>query len=174
MIDAPVLVLNQNYEPLNIARVRRAVVLVMRGKAEMLENGTGVIHTANEIIPSPSVIRLVCLVRRPRQQKKLSRHEVFQRDKYTCQYCGAETKALTLDHVIPRHRGGRHIWENVVCACSRCNSHKAGRTPDEAGMRLIRQPYTPHVSGYYVPCEYIERHEGWKKFLPHRQKNALS
>jgi 5-methylcytosine-specific restriction endonuclease McrA len=166
MIDAPVLVLNQNYEPLNIARVRRAVVLVMCGKAEMLENGIGMIHTASEIIPSPSVIRLVCLVKRPRQQKKLSRHEVFQRDKYTCQYCGAETRALTLDHVVPRHRGGRHIWENVVSACSRCNSHKAGRTPHEAGMSLIQQPYAPHISGYYVPYEYIERHDGWKKFLP--------
>ena len=170
MIDAPVLVLNQNYEPLNIARVRRAVVLVMRGKAEMLENGTGVIHTANEIIPSPSVIRLVCLVKRPRQQKKLSRREVFQRDKYTCQYCGAETRALTLDHVVPRHRGGRHIWENVVSACSRCNSRKAGHTPHEAGMSLIRQPYAPNLSGYYVPYEYIERHDGWKKFLPAYRK----
>ena len=129
MIDSPVLVLNQNYEPLNIARVRRAVVLVMRGKAEMLENGTGVIRTATEIIPAPSVICLAYLVKRPRQQKKLSRHEVFQRDRYTCQYCGTETKDLTLDHVFPRHRGGRQDWENVVSACRKCNSRKAGHTP---------------------------------------------
>lgn len=174
MIDSRVLVLNQNYEPLNVARVRRAVVLIMRGKAEMLENGTGWIHTSTSSIPSPSVIRLVYLVKRPRQQKKLSRYEVFQRDRYTCQYCGTETRDLTLDHVFPRHRGGRHVWENVVSACRRCNSRKAGHTPYEAGMKLIREPYAPHVSGYYVPYEYIKGHEGWRKFLPLQQSDTQS
>lgn len=169
MVNSPVLVLNQNYEPLNVARVRRAVVLVMNGKAEMLENGTGVIHTTSDVIPQPSVIRLVYLVKRPRQQKKLSRREVFHRDKYICQYCGVETRELTLDHVLPRHRGGRHVWENVVSACRRCNGRKAGHTPEEAGMRLIRQPFVPYVSGYYVPYEYVKRHNGWQKFLPLQQ-----
>lgn len=172
MVNSPVLVLNQNYEPLNVARVRRAVVLVMCGKAEMLENGTGVIRTANNEIPQPSVIRLVYLIKRPRQQKKLSRREVFHRDKYTCQYCGMETVDLTLDHVLPRHRGGRHIWDNVVSACSRCNSRKAGYTPQEAGMRLIREPFAPYISGYCVPYEYIQRHNGWQKFLPLQQIGA--
>ncbi len=172
MVNTPVLVLNQNYEPLNVSRVRRAVVLVMRGKAETLENNdSGVIHTANSAIAMPSVIRLVYLVKRPRPEKKLTRHEVFQRDKYTCQYCGRKTRELSLDHVIPRHRGGRHIWENVVSACLRCNNHKAGRTPKEAEMRLIRQPFAPHVSGYYVPYEYIQRHNGWQKFLPLQQRS---
>lgn len=171
MVNTPVLVLNQNYEPLNISRVRRAMVLVMRGKAETLENGSGLIHTASDAIPVPSVICLVYLVKRPRPEKKLTRYEVFQRDKYTCQYCGRETRELTLDHVIPRHRGGRHIWENVVSACRRCNNRKAGRTPQEAGMRLIRQPFAPHVSGYYVPYEYIQRHNGWQKFLPLQQRS---
>lgn len=171
MVNTPVLVLNQNYEPLNISRVRRAMVLVMRGKAETLENGSGLIHTASDAIPVPSVICLVYLVKRPRPEKKLTRYEVFQRDKYACQYCGRETRELTLDHVIPRHRGGRHIWENVVSACRRCNNRKAGRTPKEAGMRLIRQPFAPHVSGYYVPYEYIQRHNGWQKFLPLQQRS---
>lgn len=169
MVNSPVLVLNQNYEPLNVARVRRAVVLVMRGKAEMLENGTGVIRTAGDTIPQPSVIRLVYLVKRPHQKKKLSRHEVFHRDGYTCQYCGVETKDLTLDHVLPRHRGGRHVWENVVSACRRCNGRKAGHTPQEAGMKLVREPFAPYVSGYYVPYEYIKSHNGWQKFLPLQQ-----
>jgi 5-methylcytosine-specific restriction endonuclease McrA len=104
MVNSPVLVLNQNYEPLNISRVRRAVVLVMRGKAETLENGSGVIHTPSYALPMPSVIRIVYLVKRPRLEKKLTRREVFQRDKYTCQYCGKDTRELTLDHVIPRHK----------------------------------------------------------------------
>jgi 5-methylcytosine-specific restriction endonuclease McrA len=171
MINSPVLVLNQNYEPLNISRVRRAVVLVMRGKAETLENGSGVIHTPSYTLPMPSVIRIVYLVKRPRLEKKLTRREVFQRDKYTCQYCGKDTRELTLDHVIPRHKGGRHIWENVVSACIPCNNCKAGRTPKEAGIRLICQPFAPHVSGYYVPYEYIQRHNEWQRFLPLWQRS---
>ena len=169
MVNSPVLVLNQNYEPLNISRARRAIILVMRGKAETLENGAGVLHTATDAIDIPSVVRLVYMVKRPRQEKKLTRREVFQRDKYTCQYCGKEVKELTLDHVVPRHRGGRHIWDNVVSACSKCNNHKAGRTPQEAGMRLIHQPYAPYVNGYYVPEEYVRRHNGWAKYLPLQQ-----
>ena len=98
MVNSPVLVLNQNYEPLNVSRVRRAVVLVIRGKAETLENDSGMIHTASDAIPMPSVIRLVYMVRRPRPEKKLTRREVFQRDKYTCQYCGSETRELSLEY----------------------------------------------------------------------------
>ena len=166
MVNSPVLVLNQNYEPLNVSRARRAVVLLLRGKAEALENGAGVIHTANYAIPIPSVIRLVYLVKRPRPEKKLTRYEVFQRDKYICQYCGRQTRELTLDHVIPRHKGGRHIWENVVSACIPCNNRKAGHYPEEAGMRLIRRPFAPHVEGYYIPYQYVLRHSEWLQFLP--------
>lgn len=166
MVNSPVLVLNQNYEPLNISRVRRAVVLLLRGKAEALENGLGVIHTPNYSLSIPSVIRILYMVKRPRLQRKLTRIEVLRRDQFTCQYCGKETRDLTLDHIIPRHKGGRHVWENVVSACIQCNSHKAGRTPKEAGMSLIRQPFTPHISGYYVPYEYLRRHTEWQRFLP--------
>lgn len=172
-IDAPVLVLNQNYEPLNVARVRRAVVLMLRGKAEMLENGTGEIHMASGTLPLPSVIRLVYLVKRPYQEKKLSRYEIFQRDRYRCQYCGVETRNLTLDHIVPRHRGGQHAWENVVSACHRCNSRKAGRTPQEAGMNLIAKPCVPKLSGYCVPYEYLRRYDGWRKFLPSHQESNV-
>ncbi|MFQ5924683.1 MAG: HNH endonuclease [Dehalococcoidia bacterium] len=166
MVNSPVLVLNQNYEPLNISRVRRAVVLLLRGKAEALENGSGVIHTPNNSIPMPSVIRLVYLVKRPPPEKKLTRLEVFRRDEYRCQYCGRETRELTLDHVIPRHKGGRHIWENVVSACIPCNNRKAGRSPRGAGMKLICHPFAPRIVGYYVPYEHIQRHSEWHKFLP--------
>jgi len=114
MINLPVLVLNQNYEPLNVCRARRAVVLVYGGKAEMLEDGSGFIHSARHSFPLPSVIRLSYIIKRPRPKRKLTRLEVFNRDQYTCQYCGRESRQLTLDHVIPRHRGGQHTWENVV------------------------------------------------------------
>ena len=165
MVNSPVLVLNQNYEPINVARARRAVVLLLRGKAELLENGAGVIHTQSELVPLPSVIRLVYLVSRPRRERRLTRHEVFRRDGYMCQYCRRQTKDLTLDHVVPRRKGGKHVWENVVGACIPCNNRKAGRTPEEAGMKLVRQPFAPRATGYSVPYEYVRRYAEWHKFL---------
>ena len=166
MIDSPVLVLNQSYEPLNLCRTRRAIVLVFRGKAEVLENNRGELHSATLIFQIPSVIRLVYMVSRPRHQKKLSRPEVFTRDQYTCQYCGRQTKELTLDHVIPRRRGGTHAWDNVVSACIPCNRRKGGRTPDEARMKLLRQPRSPRNDGFYIPYHLLNNHGEWQKYLP--------
>jgi len=166
-VASSVLVLNQNYEPLNVCNAWRAFVLVDRGKAEVLEHGLGHLRTASHAFPLPSVIRLIYLIKRPRPQMRLSRREVFNRDRHTCQYCGRRgQRDLTLDHVLPRHRGGRHAWENLVTACKACNHRKAGRTPQEARMRLVRQPYQPHVSSYYVVYPYLERAEGWRKFIP--------
>lgn len=164
-INIPVLVLNQDYQPVNICRVRRAVVLVFQGKAEVVENGLGEIKSVSYSLPIPSVIRLSYLVRRPRFQRKITRYEVFSRDKYTCQYCSKETKELTLDHVIPRSRGGEHNWENVVSCCIPCNRHKAGRTPEEAGMRLICRPLPPPPASFYVPYQYTRTRTEWQKFL---------
>ncbi|MBI2848243.1 MAG: HNH endonuclease [Chloroflexi bacterium] len=168
MINLPVLVLNQSYEPLNICRVRRAVVLIYENKAEMLEDGSGYIHSVSADFPVPSVIRLGALVRRPPQrERRLTRFEIFKRDRYACQYCGKETRPLTLDHVIPRYRGGQHTWENLVSACGSCNRHKAGRTPLEAGMKLIRMPARPRSNGrFYLPSHYntLVRKE-WQKYL---------
>ena len=166
MINLPVLVLNQNYEPLNICRARRAVVLVYRGKAEMLEDGAGFIHSVGQIFSVPSVIRLAYMIRRPRPERKLTRLEVFNRDQYICQYCGKESRQLTLDHVIPRYRGGEHTWENVVSACIPCNRHKAGRTPEQAGMRLIRRPSPPRDKlPFYIPLQ-LKSQLQWQKYLP--------
>ena len=167
MINLPVLVLNQNYEPLHICRVRRAVVLIYLGKAEMLEDGTGFIHSVNEIFLVPSVIRLAYMIKRPRPMRKLTRLEIFNRDRYTCQYCGRETRQLTLDHVIPRYRGGEHIWENVVSACIPCNRRKAGRSPREAGMKLINHPSPPRgIFSFYIPYNYLKARQEWQKYLP--------
>jgi len=168
MINLPVLVLNQSYEPLNICRVRRAVVLVYRGKAEMLENGTGFIHSTDNTFPVPSVIRLDFFVKRPRpNRRKLARVEVFNRDHYTCQYCGKVTRQLTLDHVIPRYQGGQHTWENVVSACVSCNRRKAGRTPEQARMKLMCSPSTPSNNiPFYIPyC--LQMRDEWQRYLPH-------
>jgi 5-methylcytosine-specific restriction endonuclease McrA len=162
-----VLVLNQNYEPLNVCHPRRAFVLVERGKAEVLEHGRDSWRSATRVFPLPSVIRLIYLIKRPRPQMRLSRREVFNRDKYTCQYCGRRgQRDLTLDHVMPRHRGGRHTWDNLVTACKGCNHRKAGRTPHEAKMRLMKEPLQPRVNSYYVVYPYLDAEEGWRKFVP--------
>ena len=167
MINLPVLVLNQNYEPLNICRVRRAIVLLYRDKAEMLENGSGFVQSASHTFPVPSVIRLACLIKRPWLRPKLTRVEVFNRDRYTCQYCSKKIKQLTLDHVIPRYHGGQHTWENVVSACIPCNRRKAGRTPEQAGMRLLNSPSPPRGSFFfYTPYRYQQTRDEWQKYLP--------
>jgi len=167
MVNLPVLVLNQSYEPLNICRARRAVVLIYGGKAEMLENDSGFIHSADQVFPIPSVIRLAYMVKRPHHARKLTRLEIFNRDHYTCQYCGKQSHQLTLDHVIPRHKGGQHTWENIVSACVRCNRRKAGNTPEQAGMELIRLPGPPHNDlPFYIPFHQWQAHREWQKYLP--------
>ncbi len=163
---SPVLVLNQNYEPLNVCNVRRAFVLVDCGKAEIIENGRGYLHTPSALFEIPSVIRLIYLIRRPRPQGRLTRREVFLRDRFSCQYCGKQTKELTLDHVLPRHRGGGHHWENVVAACKGCNHRKAGRTPTEAHMHLGREPVRPRYNLFHTFYPYLEQQEEWRKFIP--------
>jgi 5-methylcytosine-specific restriction endonuclease McrA len=163
--DSKVLLLNQNYEPLNVCTMRRAIVLVIVGKAEVLENSRGYIHTSTRAFPRPSVIRLVYMIHRPHPRARLTRKEVFRRDNYTCQYCGRQTKDLTLDHVVPRRRGGGHTWENLVSACQVCNRRKGGKTLKEAHMRLLRQPYEPTASYYYLFRHYLQDHAQWEKFL---------
>ena len=165
MLNSSVLVLNLNYEPINVCRVRRAVVLLGKGKAELLENGRGEIRTASLTMTIPSVIRLVYLVRRPFAQRKLSKKEIFLRDRHTCQYCGQQIRELTLDHVKPRRLEGDHTWENIVSACIPCNRRKAGRTPAQAGMTLLRRPKPPYPSPYYTLHNKTILEE-WHKFTP--------
>lgn len=161
-----VLVLNQNYEPLNVCNVRRAIVLLDKDKAEVLEHNHGFIHSPSRTIPLPSVIRLIYLIHRPRPRLRLSRKEVFARDNYTCQYCGAKTRDLTLDHVMPRHRGGLHVWENVLTACKPCNHRKRNHTPEEAHMHPTRRPYRPKANLFFIFHQHFQAQEEWMKFLP--------
>lgn len=165
LIQAPVLVLNQNYQPLNVCNVRRALVLLDREKAELMENGRGVVHSVSRPFPVPSVIRLYHMVKRPLVRRRLSRRAVFVRDRYTCQYCGGESKTLTLDHIMPRSRGGRHEWDNVVSACKKCNHRKAGHTPSEANMELNKQPVAPRPNPFYM-FEYRIVLDEWRPFIP--------
>ena len=165
LIRAPVLVLNLNYVPVNVCTVRRAIVLVTKGKAELLESHQGHLHTVSQEIDAPSVIRLAYMVKRPFLPRKLSKKEVFLRDKFTCQYCGKKVHDLTLDHVIPRRQHGAHTWENVVTACNRCNLHKAGRTPAEAKMRLGKIPRAPDPNPYLILQNRVIL-DDWEIYIP--------
>jgi 5-methylcytosine-specific restriction endonuclease McrA len=160
-----VLVLNQNYQPLNLCNVRRAVSLLGRGKAEVLTATDRYLRSASLILEEPSVIRLVYMVKRPFHQRRLSRKEVFIRDRYRCQYCNRQMKKLTLDHVMPRSRGGSHSWTNIVSACGECNHRKAGRTPREARMRLLRSPQAPRPNPYSFVL-HADIKDAWRPYLP--------
>jgi 5-methylcytosine-specific restriction endonuclease McrA len=165
-VSVAVLVLNQNYEPLNICNEKRALVLINRGKAEILEHGSGVLRSPSQVFQRPSVIRLIYMIKRPRPKARLCRKEVFFRDNHTCQYCGARGKDLTIDHIIPRHRGGRHTWDNLVSACRSCNHRKGGKLLEDARMKLMRMPFQPRVTTYYILHQYLQAHNEWQKFIP--------
>jgi len=162
-----VLVLNQNYEPLNVTNARRALTLIMLDKAEVLETNGVVFRSERFRVPAPSVVRLLKYVRRPVPKLKLTRASVIARDDSTCQYCGRRSSELTLDHVLPRARGGLHGWTNLVSCCLVCNNRKGSRTPQEAGMRLLRHPrqprYTPYISLPRFLAAY--RANRWSEYL---------
>lgn len=159
-----VLVLNASYEPLNITSWRRAVVLLIKGKAEQLENNERLIYAD---FPLPSVIRLRYYVRVPYKEIPLTRRNILERDRHTCQYCYYKGEQLTLDHVVPRSRGGGDTWENLVTACVRCNVKKGNRTPKEAQMHLRYQPRRPYSS---LQFELVKHTRGnlnqeWRKYI---------
>ena len=164
-MDALVLVLNANFEPINICNTRRAIGLVLGGKAALIANGRGVIQTITMNYPRPSVIRLEHMVQRPRPHIKLTRREVFRRDNYTCQYCGRKFSNLTIDHVLPRHLGGMHTWNNVVTACAGCNHHKGGRKLEEAHMTLLKIPREPPANVEYIFGRHLDDNKEWEPFI---------
>ncbi len=162
-----VLVLNQNYEPLNVCGWQRAVSMVYVGKAIVVENDSEVLHSPSMEMPLPTVVKLAYHVKRPLPRLKLSRQNLLARDKHACQYCGRRSKDLTIDHVIPRERGGAHSWENLVACCIRCNNKKSNRTPREAGMTLIKLPKRPKFIPYlsYATFTAALKQHAWRDYL---------
>src|SRR5438105_10433240 len=139
-----VLVLSATYEPVNVCTVRRAAVLLLKEKAEIVEHSSYELRSEHATIPRPVVIRLVTFVKVPRDthRRKITRRAVFARDGWTCQYCGARA-SLTVDHVIPKSKGGQSSWDNIVASCAPCNRRKGDALPRQVGMRLLRKPRTP-------------------------------
>ena len=160
-----VLVLNANFEPINVCDMRRAVGLILTDKASLVLDGRGTIRTAHNAYPRPSIIRLSNMIHRPRPHVKLTRREVFRRDNYTCQYCGRHTMDLTIDHIVPRHMGGTQSWTNVVAACSTCNHRKGGRTLSESGMSLLRPVREPPISAMYIFGRHLDENNEWTPYL---------
>jgi 5-methylcytosine-specific restriction endonuclease McrA len=163
-----VLVLNNDYEPLNVCNIRRAIVLVCMGKAEILHANCKDVTTIHGSFHSPSVVRLRHYVKRPVPELKLSRRGIFARDNYTCQYCGHQSKELTIDHVLPKRLGGKSTWDNLVCCCRKCNSKKSDKRIEKSGMQLARMPKKPKYVPFISLTKYLDgaRNEVWRDYLP--------
>jgi 5-methylcytosine-specific restriction endonuclease McrA len=168
LLHTPVLVLNATYEPINVTAVRRAIVLVLKGVATTEEENGSFVRSSRTSIRIPSVIRLTEFRRIPHQKRALSRKNILLRDRYTCQFCGRVFPAseLTLDHVIPRSRGGHTDWDNLVACCHACNNLKGDRLPEEAGLELLRtpRPFTLHTSRQIMRM-LGRSDERWRKYL---------
>ena len=167
-IERPVLVLNASYEPINVCAARRALVLVLKGVASAEETSSQHLRSSRSIFRLPSVIRLLEYRRIPHQARALSRKNILMRDRYTCQYCQRimPSSDLTLDHVVPRSRAGESSWENLVACCHHCNNRKGNRTPEEAGLKLLRppKPFSLHTNRHLM--RLLARGDvQWRKYL---------
>jgi 5-methylcytosine-specific restriction endonuclease McrA len=164
MLNKSVLILNQNYEPISICSAQKAVILLYLQKAQMVEHYDSAIHSVNMEIPYPSVVRLNYYIRKPYQKVALNRRNIIKRDRHTCQYCGKNHQAMTIDHVVPKSFGGKDTWENLVCACLKCNGKKGDQTPEQAGLKLTRKPRKPsHL--FYLQYLAGKVDSSWSEYL---------
>ena len=159
------LVLNQNYEPMSVCNVKKAIVLLYLGKAELVESYNGKrLRTVSMSLPFPSIVRLGIYIQVPYKKIILSRKNILRRDGHRCQFCGRTDVPLTVDHIVPKSRHGEDSWENLVTACVGCNNRKGDRTPEEAQMRLLRKPIRPNhlmfIRHFVGPID-----DGWKPYL---------
>lgn len=163
-LNGNVLVLNQNYEPLNVCSVRRALILIFRGKAQHVEISDRVVRSIRQNYPVPSVVRLDRYIHAPRRRVVLSKRNVLKRDNYQCQYCGRRDQKLTIDHVVPRRLKGPETWENLVTACMICNAKKGDRRPEQVGLSLQRKPKRPNNVTFIRNFVGVSDHR-WKPYL---------
>lgn len=165
MLESNVLLLNQNFEPITLCSVKRAIIMVWLGKAEIIESAGDFVHTVSREFVIPSIIRLLDYVKiKQRCEIQLTRQNVIRRDHHRCQYCGRTDGPMTVDHVVPRSQGGRDTWHNLVSCCPSCNNRKRNRTPLQAGMDLISKPSKPNVMTF----RFLHRgpvHKTWRSYL---------
>ena len=165
LLDKRVLLLNQNYEPMTICSAKKAIILLYLGKAQIVERcDSQMVRSIRMQIPLPSVVRLDRYILVPRKRIMLSRKNIVKRDRYRCQYCGTRSKPITVDHIIPRERGGKDVWENLVAACVDCNTKKGNRLPEEVNMTLLSKPRKPNHL-YFIQNFFGDLDERWKPYL---------
>jgi 5-methylcytosine-specific restriction endonuclease McrA len=163
-MDQKVLILNQDFSAFALCSIQKAFMLVYLDKAEMVHRSeTGMLRSISQAFPVPSIIRLQRYVHVPYRGIALSRHNIMKRDAFQCLYCGS-TKNLTLDHMIPKSRGGDSSWTNLVTACMRCNTRKGDRTPEEAGLILKQKPKKPSLAAFLVANAGVLDHN-WQTYL---------
>ena len=164
-----VLLLNASYQPIKVISWKRAVCLWFSGKVEIIEEYEYDLHSVSLVIKAPAVVRLLSYVRIGKRQPPLSRVNILARDNCRCQYCGATvtSREATMDHIIPKSRGGCTSWKNIVCCCVRCNRKKGNRTPQEAGMPLLNEPVVPD----WLPVIKVKLNgnvpNSWQFFIQH-------
>lgn len=164
MLNAKVLLLNQNYEPLTVVSARKAIVLEFAEKVEVVERRERWVHSQHLRYPVPSIVRLRRFIHIPHKRVELTRRNIMRRDGFRCQYCNSSKGPFTIDHVLPKTRGGADTWENLVCACVECNSRKGSRTPEQANLRIAKQPRRPsHL--FFIQHFIGIQEEGWKPYL---------
>lgn len=163
------LLLNNNYEVLAFIVERRAIKLLLRGNVDVLANWDDSFRYLKNEVPYPAILRIKYMIKKPKRDLSFSRRAVFKRDNFTCQYCGVlqSTSDITMDHVVPRMHGGGTSFLNCVAACYPCNNRKGGRTPKEAGMKLIQEPYVPNLSLLQRLDNIMVWHEDWGFYLKH-------
>lgn len=162
-VNRKVLVLNQSYQPIHLISVKKAIVLAWRDKVETVETSDQMLRSASSEYPMPLVVRLKGKVKyNPFRRVELNRRNIFKRDGNVCAYCGSDDN-LTIDHVIPKSRGGKTTWENVITACHICNNKKDNKTPDEAGFNLKIKPKQP--SHILLLTKETKLDEKWKPYL---------
>ena len=171
-----VLLLNSDYEPLNVCTLQRAFALIFLGKADILQTNSLTIRTVRGAYESPSVLRLKYHVKRPRPSLRLSRRSILARDNYTCQYCGARAKDLTVDHVVPKRLGGPSTWDNMVCCCKKCNTKKGDKSLHQVGFQLKKEPRRPRYVPFISLNKYLEstRNAAWREYLPVFDEHAYT
>lgn len=164
ILNREVLVLNQNYHPHLICTAKRAICLIYLGKVEVLENYRDFVHSPRLTFPLPSVIKLEKYVTVRGNDIVLSRKNILKRDQHQCQYCGRRSVPMTIDHVIPKEKGGKEAWENLVCCCHSCNRKKRNRTPEEARLSLLRNPRKPNRI-HYIRQFVKKEQSSWRAYL---------
>ena len=164
-LSRKVLVLNQSYEPLMVIGAKRAIILILSDKSECIANYSDIIHSQSFSMNLPSIIRINKYIRFFRTDVILNRINILKRDSFTCQYCSKITTSMTIDHIVPKNKGGKDRWDNLVAACSKCNTKKGNKLLEDIEMKLLKKPKKPNYLFYFKQYINAGVQDSWKEYL---------